>query len=62
MKLFFIQSTYSLTDKLFIQIDIQSPTCYKKDFGFDNYKGIIINIEDIIGDDISHEVKLNKKN
>ena len=61
LKFILIQSTYVLTDKLFKQIEIQSPTCYKPDFNFDNYKGIIINIEDIIGDDISPELKLNNK-
>ena len=61
LKFILIQSTYVLTDKLFKQIVIQSPTCYKQDFNFDNYKGVITNIEDIIGDDISPEIKLNKK-
>jgi hypothetical protein len=61
LKFFLIQSTYILTDKLFKQIDIQSPICYKQESNFDNYKGVITNIEDIIGDDISPEVKLNQK-
>lgn len=62
LKFILIQSTYVLTDKLFKQIVIQSPTCYKQDFNFDNYKGVITNIEDIIGDDISPEIKLSEKN
>ena len=61
LKFILIQSTYVLTDKLFKQINIQSPTCNKQDFEFDNYKGVITNIEDIIGDDISPEVKLAAK-
>ena len=61
LKFILIQSTYVLTDKLFKQIEIQSPTCYKHESNFDNYKGVITNIEDIIGEDISPELKLNEK-
>jgi len=61
LKFILIQSTYVLTDKLFKQIYIQSPTCYKQDFNFDNRKGVITNIEDIIGNDISPEIKLTQK-